>query len=276
MDEGAVISEQGIPVNSASDDQKVLDTRWVTLDIVAEPNYNSTVTMQTTAPGDGSTFGFTTSYIILYSHNLGFLPAFDYEIVSETFTGSIAQNTPTVYADAQNIYFIPVVETVQTSLSISLNINLRIYNLPITSSYQAPVVQGIPITQPVISEFGVKFLDQNSTALDIRDASIDNYSFNTQLRPLNILQHGTVTVSNGSIVINYTYDQHPFYLLAPYSPSIYTDAGGVSIAAPLVSALSFAGSRGTVTNNTISITGQQSVLTGSFAYILFKDPMDLV
>lgn len=271
---GAQFSEQGIPLSSASDDQKVLDTRWLTLDIVAEPIYSNTLQLATTAPGDGSTLGFTTSSIIIYSHNLGFVPAFDYEITFQSISDPAADAAGlNVVSDSTNIYLVPDLGTVDTSITLSINISLRIHNLPVTASYTAPVVQSTPVTAPTQSEYGVQFLNQNSQALDIQDASINDYSFNTQLRPLTVLQTGTVTAP---ISISYNYGQHPLYLLCNYYPTTYASPSGkASIAGPVVSAMNFAGSRGTIVNNTITVNGQQASLTGSFAYILFKDPLDL-
>lgn len=287
MDEdyGAIISEQGIPYKQASDDQKVLDTRWLTLDIVAEPVYTNTLTLATSAPGDGSTLGFTKGTIILYSHNLGFLPAFDYEIGSISISDPNAQNVAEdveVVSDGNNIYYFPNIGTIDTSITVTVTINLRIYNLPITNSYTAPVVQSTPVSAPTPSEYGVEFLNSNSTALDIQDASINDFSFSTALRPLTVLQTGTYTVTtsgpnDGFVVITYDYGEHPLYLLATYSPpGTFTSLTGLAtLVGPVVGSLSFAGSRGTISNNTITIGGQQAALDGSFAYILFKDPLDL-
>lgn len=278
MDEhGAEFSEAGIPVKTASDDQKVLDTRWVTLDIANEPTYNQTLTLATNAPGDGTTLGFTTEYLIIYTHNLGFLPAFDYEIASYSISDITALFTPKIVADATNIYLVPEIGSINTSVDFMVAINLRVYTLPITTEYQAPIVNSQPLTASSPSGYGVEFLKPNVTVGDITEASPDQYSFSTALRPLNILQHGTVTIPgiSGNIVINYNYGQHPFYLLGVYYPDSFTSVGSITIPGPLVEALAFAGGRGAITSTTITVSGIQSTLSGSFAYILFKDPMDL-
>lgn len=268
-DYGAAISEQGISVNKASDDQKVLDTRWATLDIVAEPVFNETLTLATNGSND------TTQVIVVYAHNLGFQPAFDYEVVSKTFVAPVISDNGVFVADKINIYYVPFVASSTNPVVVDVTVNLRVYNVPITAEYQAPIVQAQPRSGDITVPYGAKFLNSQSTALDINTASIDNYSFNTQLRPLNILQHGTVAVSGGLILIPYNYAQHPLYMLAQYFPNGYSDASGAAIAGPLVGSLSFAGGKGSITSTQITVQGVQATLTGTFAYILFKDPIDL-
>lgn len=272
---GAEISEAGIPVKTASDDQKVLDTRWRTLDIVVEPVYSYSTTLPTDAPGDNVTFGSTTDYITIYSHNLGFLPAFDYSIDTFTISDPNATSTPALVSDKNNIYFVPEIGSVNTSVQVTIQISLRIYNLPVTLEYQAPVVQSQPVTGPINSGYGAKFLKQNTILGDINEGSPDDYSFSTGLRPLNILQTGTVTVSEGIVQITYNYGVSPLYTMAVYYPNNFTAAGGINISGPLVGALSFAGGRGTITPTIITVQGVQSSLAGEFAYIIFKDPMDI-
>lgn len=283
-DYGAIFSEEGVPVTTASDDQKVLDTRWVTLDIAEEPNYTATLTLPTTAPGNGSTLGGTYTNVIAYSHNLGFLPAFDYEIVSSTVSDPNAVSVDPVFvSDGQNIYYSAGISTLLSSVTVTINVNFRIYNLPITTNYVAPVVQTDPTAAPVQTGYGAKFLNSNSLALSINNSSVENFSFNTQLRPLNILQHGPVTVPSspsdpnfGKIIINYSYNgRHPVYLLAIYYPTTAQN-GNATLPSPSVGALTFSGGQSTITDTVLTIAGAQSALIGSFAYILLKDPLDIV
>lgn len=274
---GAAISEQGIPVNTASDDQKVLDTRWKTLDIFAEYTYTNTLTINTTALGNGSNIGFSKNFITIFSHNLGYLPGIDYIVNSY----SVSDPNPLIegffpYADANNVYLAPIIGSVLTSLSLTISITIRIYALDITTFYQAPTQQPESTVNPNTSEFGAEFINPKFASPDIQDASIEQYSFSTKLRPLNILQHG-IASSTGNIAISYNYPKKPLYLLATYLPNGLPAglATHISLPGPLVGDLGFQGGRGTITNDIINIRGVQASLSGNFVYILFKDPIDI-
>lgn len=266
-DFGAEITQQGLNVTDASDDQKVLDTRWKTLDIFDEPNFSQTVTF----PVSG---GATRSYITIYSHEQGFLPAFDYVVNNFTMSDPSANQDIQLYTDSQNIYLIPQITSSLSSVTVEIDITLRVLTLPITEEYQAPVVQGVPLNVNSSSGEGVEFLKPSSAGIDISTANPEQLDFSTRLRPLNILQHGTTTITSTTIVINYVYNNPPLYSLAIYQPDGFTFPGG-KIAGPLIGALSFAGGKGTVTSTQITVSGTQASLAGSFAYILYKDPLNI-
>lgn len=273
MDEGAIISQQGIPIDQASDDQKVLDTRWVTLNIFSGPNYSNVLNLPMVL--DGALY-VNTGYTTIYTHNLGYLPAFDYLINSYTLSDPNAYTSFEVYADTNNIYLAPSIVTTFSAITLSINITLRIYTLPITQSFQAPTVNTISSVNPTQSNYGVEFALPADVAPDISNLPIAEYSFSTRLKPLNILQTGTYTIPGvgGSIIINYNYPQYPLYMLAQYFPNGINYAN-LTIANPLVGSLGFQGGRGTISPTTITINGVQAYFFGSFAYILFKDPIGL-
>jgi hypothetical protein len=275
MDEyGAEISQQGIPVSQASDDQKVLDTRWKTLDIFGSNVFNTTVTLSTNATGGN--LGFTTQYFVLYSHNLGYLPAFDYEINSISISdGSALANNILVVSDSNNVYLVPQIGSFLTSLTLTITITVQVYALDITTYFQAPTIQAVSTNNPTTSNYGVEFVNPTLAAPLIGELPVAEYNFSTRLKPLNILQNGTVATSNGSISINYNYPNNPIYLLAQYFPNGYNTAN-ISIGNSLVGSLSFQGGRGTISSTTITVNGVQSNLIGSFTYILLKDPIGLI
>lgn len=278
-DSGAEISQQGIDVSRASDDQKVLDTRWVTLDILSEPTFDLTQTFPTGAPGGGF-FGFATPILSLFTHNLDFLPAFDYEIDEFTCDDPAAIiDTSNFVSSGKAIYFVPSVGSLNTSVTLTISLRLRIFDLPVTEEYAAPVIQSTPLTSNTPSEYGAEFVDPGSVGISIDTATPEELSFSTKLRPLNILQHGTVKVPPpaGNISIDYNYGNPPLYILGIYYPlGLGASAQGNSdLEGPLVGALTFSGGRGTITDTNIQVGGVQSALAGSFAYILFKDPLNI-
>jgi len=275
MDEyGAEISQQGIPVKQATDDQKVIDTRWVTLDVQNVYEYNSIVTVPL---NDGG----ATQSIVLCTHNSGFLPAYDYVINSYSLSTHVIGETFNFYADATNIYLVPFFEVGGSSIVLTINVTIRVYTLPITQSFQAPTVQSISAVNETNTGYGIEFVTEANASPQISEDPVGEYSFSTRLKPLNILQTGTYTVNDtagvpnsGYIVINYSYPQNPLYQLCQYYPSGISSAA-LSMTQALVGPLGYQGAKGSVGNGTILIAGSGSALSGSFAYILFKDPIGL-
>lgn len=271
MDEqfGAAISEQGVPLAQASDDQKVIDTRWKTLDILYDYTYSNTVALTMVSH-------FNTNYIEISTHNLGYLPAFDYEILSYTLTDPSATVAWFAFADNVNVYLVPQIISLQANVSLTVSVAVRVYALNITQFYQAPNVQAISTANPSSTGFGIEFIKPADASPVIINNPINEYSFNTQLHPLNILQNGTYTIPSGgtTILINYTYPQFPLYLLAQYLPSGYVSTH-VSVPGPLIGSLGFQGGSTTISSTALTVTGVQSTLSGSYAYILFKDPIGL-
>lgn len=268
MDEGAEISQQGIDVSKASDDQKVLDTRWVTLNIFVETTYTNSIQLTLNN-------GLSIDYVIIYKHNLGYIPAFDYSIIQNCSDGTaiFGQN---IIADSSNVYYIPNCSVNNPPATISFTITLRIYDLPITQSFQAPTVQSISTVNPSASGYGVEFINPNYASPIISNDPVAEYNFSTQLKPLNILQYGTTTTQAGFINIAYNYPQYPLYMLCQYYPNGYSRVGSfVKLPNPAVTSLGFAGGQGSINSTTITVSGVQSIFAGSFAYILFKDPIGL-
>jgi|ERR1035437_4801109 hypothetical protein len=274
-DYGAAISTQGIPVDQASDDQKVLDTRWKTLNIFTEFTYSNTVILNINNPG--GSLASNTNYFTIFAHNLGYLPAFDYVINSFTVSDNSQAgiNQFNVYAGANNIYLVPTINTVlNANIILTINMTVRVYTLSITTEFQGSSVQGQAISNSKQSEYGVDFIKPGLASPNIINDTIDEYSFSTKLRPLNILQHGT-TFSKVVIHIPYNYPKYPFYLFCEYSPSGQTYNHKCTIPEPIVGDLGFQGGRGIITSTMVSISGLQSGLQGNYAYILFKDPINI-
>ena len=282
MPYGAAISEEGIPVNSASDDQKVLDTRWVTLDIVAEPTYNISATYATNANGSGG-YGYATQYTVAYSHGLGYPPAFNYRIDSITCNDPSQTNmTAYLIADSNNIYFLPQVSTTYTSVVITVSLQIRVFSIPITNSYVAPTINAVTTNTFNSSNYGVQIAGPNLEVPTFTGVAPTQLAMSTSLRPLSVLQAGTYTIPGGagSVVISFNAPYRPLYMMASYYPTGYS-LNGIKIPGAVIAALNFQGGSGvaSVSNGTapgvITINGAQSAIAGSVAYILLKDPLDV-
>lgn len=273
-DYGAEFSQQGIDIGRASDDQKVLDTRWPTLDIAFEPTYNATMTMPLT--------GSSTHIIFpVFSHKLGFIPAFDYQVDTFSVTpvngGDSILTNQNMWADKNNIYFNPVISSSDASKSVTMSIRLRIYHVDITTFYQAPVVNPSPTDTNFDSTYGARFIGPNFVGQDMGTAPAEEFSFSSTLRPLTILQNGTIATTSGVLIIPYSYSNPPLYSVGVHRPNGLSAAqfDSVTQAGPLTGALSFSGGKSTATSKTLNIRGSQASLAAQFAYILFKDPLNI-
>lgn len=273
MDEGAEISQQGVPLSQASDDQKVIDTRWITLDIFKEYTYTNSVT-------SGVSGDFAFPVIIVATHNLGYIPVFDYQITSISYSdpnlGILGAN---LWADTQNIYYAPEYFSLQPTVTTTLSIQVRVYTLNVTIPFTAPTVQAISITNNTDTGYGIEFVADNNASPNISQDPIGEYSFSTRLKPLNILQNGLTEAvvggqNNGYIIIDYSYPTNPIYQICQYFPNGIVNSN-YNLPQALMGPLGFQGMRSTINNGVISITGEQAALTGWFAYIIFKDPIGL-
>jgi hypothetical protein len=277
---GVALAEQGIPITQASDDQKVLDSRWYTLDILDEPNFSLNVNR--TPSGTTDTFITT-----VYQHNLGYPPAFDYIQNTFTYSGNFfVEAAYYLVSDANNIYLIAGALLANGGYSFVLDIQLRIYTVNITQTYQAPIVQATTVSNNQSVSYGAEFLNGSGGDLSLGQPPAQEIAFSTSMRPLTILQTGTATNAPalaylpGTIPLPYSTPYPPLFQLAQYFPAIPGVSGSLTNAIysqistyPIVGSLSFAGSRSVIANSTIWIGGAQAELTGPFAYILFKDPL---
>lgn len=270
---GAAISSQGIPVAQASDNQKVLDTRWVTLDILEEPTYNNTIIEVTNSNG------FWTGFIPIHHHGLGRSPVFEAVITSNSYSSNVnvSLSNLNIYADYQDIYLIPStlssnidVETVSVTVSISI----RVFSLPIERGFTAPNVKVTPRQGNVVSNYGAKFLNGNDSNVPIGIATPEQLNFSTTLRPLNIMQYGIATSSSGNVSIAYNYGgEFPLFDAANYYPPQTLNVGGGLNQNTLIAPFGKDVPRASVTPTQITLGGIQTEYGNNAAYILFKDPL---
>ena len=246
MVKGITATQEGVGIDRALDSQKTLDSRWRYFEIV----YEKILTTGTVS------FGVVTD---LFTHGLGFLPAFDcYDITTGSYiigdlTGGLRSSTTKIYFQGQDA------SNVNHS---NHKVLLRIYNVPMTEEYTAPIQQTLPSQKRTPSRQGIK-IARGTT--DFTDLELSKYSLNTSSKSLSIQKTGTVTANSGTsflAVIRHDLGLPPTYMAA------FVDSKFQWISAIDTSSAPFKSSADGVN---LTFRGAQSALTGTFAYIIFKE-----
>lgn len=258
MSDGISISQEGIGVAQASDAQKVLDSRWRYFDIL----YEKRVSLKTVPD-----WLVDNSHIILFKHKVGFLPAFDcYSIthgvyISAYSSNDVAYTTPLALDPSMTGYDFSNTEVL-----------VRVYDVPIAEEYSAPITE-VSGKYSALSKYGVKIL-RPKTYASLGDIELSGYSLNTKGKTLAIQKMGTATADDdGFAIIRHNLGYPPTYLAARLDENLLGgNKSEVSAINPdFVPVLSSSRSG----DNELVFGGAQSVLTGSFAYIIFKEPAEL-
>lgn len=251
--QGLIITEQGIDVEQAPDYKKVFDSNWPILEI----SHELLVDVNVDIPAGANDVQFR--YPVL-KHDLGFKPATSY-IPSDLYD---AYGSGHPFNDALNHkYNLAVDETyvyltasfLAFELPILLNIrgHLRVYDYDPTKEFKASIDPVGGDTRK--SRFGVKILKTGSSSL--RDDEFSRFSLNSRAKSLTIHQSGLATVDPAT---NQAVIQHDLGYLPSYM--LFDNNGGPSVAV-----------RQFGDSNKLTFSGVQSVITGSFPYIVFKDPL---
>lgn len=248
MAKGIVVSQQGIDISQALDSQKILDSRFRYFDVLQE----FVMTMPTLL-NDGS-------QQVIYEHKAGFLPAFD---VYDTVLGSYITAADSIgrglISSKNQLYFNGFYADSGCS---SHKVIIRIYNVPITDEFQAPIEQTLPSKGSSPSGQGIKVVRGTT---DMNEKELSKFAINTASKVLGIQKTGTTQANSGTnnqFVIQHTLGHPPMFL------ATYADAAG-----QWVSGIDFSQilARGVADGVSMTFTGIQTTLIGTLAYIIFKE-----
>jgi hypothetical protein len=246
MTKGIAVTQEGIGISQALDAQKVLDSRWRYFEIAHEELLSTAVI----------SFGKVTE---LFNHGLGFLPAFDcYDITSDGYiisdiSGGLRADRTRIYFDGEN----------GNNINYSNHkVLLRVYNVPITEEYKAPIQKTLPSKTTAPTSVGVK-IAPGTTSFNTFELS--KFSINTSGKALAIQKTGLVTANSGTnneAVVVHDLGNPPIFLAAYASPT-----------RQWVSALnpSFIPVLAKANASTLTFSGAQGALSGTLAYIIFKE-----
>jgi hypothetical protein len=248
MTNGIEASQTGIDLSRATDAQKVIDSRWRYFDIA----YEKIISLGTV---------LTNRTIELFTHGLGFVPAFDLYIIDiDTYmTGDTAGGAR---ADSNRVFLTGSYNNPGLS---NTKVLLRVYNIRILEEYSAPIQQTLPAKTSKPDRFGIKI---TSATRAMRQPELSKFTVNTQGKAMAIQKHGTVVANSGTnnlAVITHNVGYPPTYLAAIADPKYqYVTPINPSFV-PVIA---------TANNTTLTFSGAQSVLIGTYAYIIFKELAD--
>lgn len=192
MSNGIQVTQRGIPVEKASDYQKVLDSRWRFMEVALE--VDTTITVPAMATPAYNTY----QRVNIAKHNLTnqgrpFVPAFHASWLPDPayplYEGSNQFDVypgASLYMDDQWLYFYrDAYSTGVPLVALTLKVKAKIYNLPILEDYLA--IQEIPRgSGKVNTEIGMTALDGSNSSATVGGTSPDGYSIDTRKKVLSI------------------------------------------------------------------------------------------
>jgi len=255
---GITASQEGIDLDNATDAQRAIDSRWRYMDILQEASLN---------------LGTLTATAKIYEHKLGFVPAFDcYNLNLNIYMGGSVSpsggDLPSIWADNQNVYVSNVHAIFGDPLVFNSNVIIRIYNVPITEEYTAPIAESSLKSKSSASKYGVKILNPDKSGpIDSND--LTKFSLNTRSKSLSIHKTGTQVANSATVWglnINHGLNNPPIFMIAscatdksyvyPINPQTFDFFAKADIPSQL------------------SFRGVQSAMSGRYAYIIFKEFAD--
>lgn len=273
---GVEISQQGIPVDRAADYQKVLDSNWKFLDIAFEVDIDIKIGLS------GVPNGFHP--IEIFTHNLGYLPAFElipsplskeYTAYNNVLFSGYAEALRLIRADNQKVY----ANILYNGNNIEMRLvgKLRVFALDILNEYTAPTIPVTTTSKSPQSRYGAKFLDLNKGKGDIDDEALYPFTLNTRGKQMSVHKHGTQRTSSGLLTITHNVGYPPTYMICKLEEK--SNWGGYYpypfktdyVVGSMVTAYYLA----KLTPTTIQFKGVQASLQGLYGYIILKDPAEI-
>lgn len=184
---GIVISQQGIPVKRAADYQKVLDDRWPFLDI----EYEVEVPVEVRLVDSGANFYWS---VEIFEHNLGFLPAFTYRVVSGQIYGDSPNGEIELVATNRSIYLKGYFYTGGTA-SWNFKVFLRVYNRDITQEFEYKTEVPDPLAKRDSRKYGARVLKDGVSPAKFTGDEMSDFSLHNNAKVLAIQQTGVLDLN---------------------------------------------------------------------------------
>lgn len=191
---GIAIAQSGTPIARASDYQRIIDTRWKTMSVVATKEINITD-------------AFATAQVIkILDHNLGYLPAFEAPFYNTRFEVQTSNEGGYLFLSDRNSIYLVVPDVYPFDYTIKGSIN--VYDLNMEVDYQGED-RGL-IGSVGRSDRGIKVIGNGQyAARDVRDTDPIGFSITTDSKAIGVDKIGTVNVVAGRGVIPHTLNYPP-------------------------------------------------------------------
>lgn len=184
---GISISQDGVPVKTAADYQKVLDSRWKFLEVLLERTY--TINLPFRAARVSGVVAIDT---LVTNHGLDDFPAYEAAMVV-TGMGPFDVGYPEVIADKSSIY-LRQIHSPNDIAAATVTLTLRVYNLAILQDYLAPKELTTLESGPE-SDIGFRSLDGTVPNLGPSDQSSVGYSIDTKKKIISVHRTGQIELN---------------------------------------------------------------------------------
>lgn len=273
---GATFSQNGTPIERAADYQRVLDTRWKTMSIVATVHFAKDDLMN--GP----------KVVKILDHNLGYLPAFEapffntrYEVQS-TAAGSYA-----FVADRKSIYYVKI-HPESTTGDYKIEGNINVYDLNIEEDFDSKGKGTlVPATK---TDIGMKIIGNGADAAkNVQDKGSLGYSVTTESKAFGIAKvagaeiTGASFVSPASVTIEHDLLYPPLVKFITMNPlgTSSTDPNQHILPVPSDSEV-FCGPMGigfTASNMWVEAQTNRLIVSSSvndtYRYVIFREPTEI-
>lgn len=268
---GIRISQEGISVDRAADYQRVLDDRWPFMDAVVD------VQMEINKTEWPATEGYWS--MELASHDLGYIPAFtcrQENITTPLFPRDVANE---IVATKNKVYLRGIFVPGDPTDALRIRCRIRVFAVDITQEFRQEVGQASLGARTSASRYGIRVIDGPGVRLE--DTDMTKFRLHNNAKALGI-QHTGVRIPDGtngySVIVDHDLGYPPTYFFAKYrkpedwsgswtDPMPNDDYIYPMNQAPL----------GLATSNTfrLQLAGAQGFLTGRFAFLIVKDPIEV-
>lgn len=198
MSNGIEITQEGVGVDQASDYQKVLDSRWLSMEIMHE------VDIEVEIPSIVATVQ-TDQIIRVFRHGLtrngqAFVPAYhaNWAPIKGTVIDGIYSFQTNLFCDDEGFYFYRTVFAGETAPTWNVAIKAKIYNIPILEAYQAPVEINVGGARSD-SIYGVQALDGSNPSLVLGGKASYGYSIDTKKKILSVNKVTTKYINDPAV-----------------------------------------------------------------------------
>lgn len=184
---GVTFTQTGVPVALSSDYQKVIDSRWIFMEIANEGDIAYSFS--------GAAGSLHYERIVIYRHNLGYMPAFE-STIDLNGADPFDAGSPGVFADENTIFLRRII----SGATIGCNVTgyYRLYALPILNDYEAPVELVSGASAPK-TDYGMKFVNGQVPNVTPADNSVLGFSVDTTKKILSVHKTGLKYINQSSI-----------------------------------------------------------------------------
>lgn len=180
---GVVLTQSGTPVQFASDYQRVVDTRWKTMSIVA------------TAPFQMNGIRGDVGAIKILDHNLGYLPAFEAPFFNTRYEVQMSGSSAFRFiADTKSIYFIARNDLLPIIYNYAIDGYINVYDLNIDEGYTSKT-EGL-LSSPSETDMGIKIIGNDEFAAKrVNSSRASGFSMTSESKALGVAEVADVTLS---------------------------------------------------------------------------------